>query len=74
MSLVAIAIGSFLLGQAAAPPPVEHSLLRSVSPSSESLPLASPPTTSPSQAAAPVRSSPAAMVAQSLALPADSVR
>ena len=78
MSLAAIAIGSLLLGQAAPPPsaapPVEHSLLRSVSPGSEPPALAAPPAaaTSPGQAAAPARPNPAAIVGQSLALPADS--
>ena len=78
MSFAAIAIGSLLLGQAVGQPPeaapAEHSLLRSVSPSSESPALAAPPAAnSPGQAAAPARPRPAAMVAQSLDLPADSV-
>ena len=77
MSLAAIAIGSLLLAQTAPLPsaaaPVEHSLLRSVSPTSQPPALAAPPAaTPPGQAAAPARSNPAAIVGQSLALPADS--
>ena len=73
MSLAAIAIGSLLLGQAASAP-VEHSLLRSVSPSLQSPAVAAPPAaTSPGQTAASARPGPATMLAQSLALPPDSV-